>query len=126
MYLYGSKDSYNEFDYNIGHRVVREEIGYWRKTNQIHNWFVENIQRGIDNCAEYYVDKSDLEELKEICERVLEDKSLGEELLPTEDGFFFGSTDYDDWYFSELERTIQICDWALNQDYDYFTYESSW
>jgi len=31
---------------------IVEEVGYWRKANQIHNWFVENVQNGIDECQE--------------------------------------------------------------------------
>ena len=93
-------------------------------------WFfgeVENIQDGIDNCAEYYVGREDLTKLKNICEKVLEDNSLAETLLPSQEGFFFGETDYDEYYFHDLENTIQICDWALSHNnYDYFTYESSW
>ena len=27
------------------------EAAYWRKANQIHNWFVENIQDGEDDCS---------------------------------------------------------------------------
>jgi hypothetical protein len=23
---------------------IEEEVGYWRKANQIHRWFVENVQ----------------------------------------------------------------------------------
>ena len=126
MYLYGSKDEYKQFDYDIGHRVIREEIGYWRKANQIHHWFVENIQDGIDNCAEYHVSKANLTELKNICEEVLENHSLAETLLPSQEGFFFGETDYDEYYFQDLEDTIQSCNWALSHKYDYFTYESSW
>lgn len=39
------------------------EIGYWGKANQIHNWFVENIQGGIDDCGDYPVTISQLDEL---------------------------------------------------------------
>ena len=31
---------------------ITEELGYWRKANQIHRWFVENVQDGVDNCGE--------------------------------------------------------------------------
>ena len=34
---------------------ISERIGYWRKANQIHNWFVENVQGGEDDCKKYYV-----------------------------------------------------------------------
>lgn len=47
------------------------QIGYWRKANAIHNWFVENVQNGDDNCDDYYVDTDKLKELKEICEKII-------------------------------------------------------
>jgi len=34
---------------------IEEEVMYWRKANQIHNWFVPNVQDGEDDCKEYYV-----------------------------------------------------------------------
>ena len=42
------------------------ETGYWRKANHIHQWFVENIQDGNDDCREYYVPRERLKELLEI------------------------------------------------------------
>jgi hypothetical protein len=115
----------NEDDNPI--REVKVEVGYWRKANQIHNWFVQNIQDGEDDCRSYYVDRKQLEQLKNLCRQVLEDKSLADELLPTTSGFFFGSTDFDDWYFSDLENTVKIIDnvLALPEDWS-FEYQSSW
>jgi len=33
----------------------REEVGYWRKANHIHKWFVDNVQNGVDECLTYQV-----------------------------------------------------------------------
>lgn len=84
------------------------DVGYWRKANQIHNWFVENVQNGVDDCGEYIVSPSQLRTLLEICKQIhkTKDLKLAEKLLPTTDGFFFGSTDYDDYYFDDIEDTI--------------------
>ena len=30
--------------------IVRTEAGYWRKANQIHGWFVNKCQDGVDDC----------------------------------------------------------------------------
>lgn len=46
------------------------EIGYWRKVNSIHNWFVQNVQDGIDERQESLVSKEDLERLLEVCQKV--------------------------------------------------------
>lgn len=70
--------------------------GYWRKANQIHKWFVNNVQDGEDDCMEYYVSIDQLKALKTICEQVLKDKSRAQELLPSQKGFFFGSEEYDE------------------------------
>lgn len=48
--------------------AVRVRVTYWRKAHEIHQWFVDNVQDGDDNCGEYYVDRSDLQELVEFCE----------------------------------------------------------
>lgn len=108
-------------------RYITAEVGYWRKANAIHDWFVQNVQRGEDNCGSYYVERKKLTELKTLCERVLADRSLADELLPTASGFFFGSTDFDQWYFDSLRNTIEIVDAALKLPNHWdFEYHSSW
>ena len=49
---------------------ISEEVAYWRKANQIHKWFVDNIQNGEDDCGSYEVSKKQLEELLGICEEI--------------------------------------------------------
>lgn len=49
-----------------------EEVGYWRKANAIHKWFVENVQNGEDDCGRYEVSKEQLEELLDVCKEVLD------------------------------------------------------
>lgn len=126
MYLYGVISNFHMHDYNIGQIKMLVEIGYWRKANQIHKWFVDNIQNGIDNCAQYYLDKEQLLELKELCKQVLEQPEKAHEILPTESGFFFGSQEYDEWYYDDIKETIKIINWIMDKDYDYFAYSSSW
>lgn len=101
----------------------------WRKANEIHAWFVKNVQDGEDDCEEYEVYIEQLAELVRLCKEVLDDHSKAEELLPTQEGFFFGSTDYDEYYFGSLEDTIEKLtpfitdpDW---QKWDFY-YQSSW
>ena len=102
-------------------------VGYWRKANQIHHWFVENVQCGVDECQEVYVPRTKLIELRGLCETVLHDRSKAPELLPTQEGFFFGSYEYDEGYFQDLIDTIAIIDLALTlpETWD-FSYQSSW
>jgi hypothetical protein len=49
---------------------IEEQVGYWRKANHIHNWFVQNVQNGEDNCKPYYVDIADLMNLLDMCKQV--------------------------------------------------------
>ena len=107
-------------------KYIIEEAGYWRKQNQIHRWFVENVQEGIDNCGEYYVSKEDLETLLDLCQKVKADNSLAESLLPSASGFFFGGTEYDEWYFNGIDNTIEILEEALEDERGDYYYSSSW
>jgi hypothetical protein len=105
---------------------ITEELGYWRKANQIHRWFVENVQDGVDNCGEYFVSKTDLQSLLDVCLAVKLDHSQAEELLPAASGFFFGNTDYDEWYYNDIDHTIVILKEALTDDNASYYYSSSW
>ena len=108
-------------------KQVEIEAGYWRKANQIHDWFVKNVQGGEDECRPHYVSREQLQELRAVCEQVLANRSKAAELLPTASGFFFGGTDYDDWYFQDIEATIRIIDDALSLPTSWeFEYCSSW
>lgn len=98
----------SEFGLQFPANEIIFEAAYWRKANHIHKWFVDNVQEGIDDCKEYYVSRVSLEELVVTCEDVLADHSKAEELLPTESGFFFGSTDYDEYYYQDIQNTINM------------------
>ena len=111
------------------------EVGYWRKANAIHKWFVENVQDGVDDCGLYVVEKFHLEDLLLDCKAVINAKNTDDfecvamDLLPTQSGFFFGSTDYDNWYIADIEDTINIIEKVLAEtdfDNEIITYQSSW
>lgn len=157
------KAYYSDWDTEHEHPWMRihEEVGYWRKANHIHNWFVENIQNDEDDCRYHReVEEDDLRELLDICETVLascelidgqvcggyryedgvripimedgktvEDSSIAEMLLPTTSGFFFGGTNYDEWYVEDIKNTINIIKNVLETT-DFETqmvyYVSSW
>ena len=60
---------------------------------------------------------------------------VAKELLPTDiEGCFFGSEEYDDWYFEELEDTKKVLDKVFAYEktaedghhFDGFYYQSSW
>ena len=59
----------------------------------------------------------------------IKDPSVAEELLPTTSGFFFGGTDYDQWYLADIDNTIEQITYILETtdfDNEYITYQASW
>lgn len=120
MYLVKEKEDGLDFEH---------ELAYWRKANQIHAWFVRNVQNGVDDCEAYVVSKEKLMALLEDCKAVLEDRNNAEKLLPVQSGFFFGGTNYDEWYFADIEETVTIIEGILdNHDFENekLLYCSSW
>lgn len=108
---------------------IFEKAGYWRKSNQIHQWFVENVQGGVDDCGFFEATKEQLEKLLQVVDLVLNNHSEANKLLPTQGGFFFGSTDYDEWYYEDLRETQEILKNVLaSTDFErqIVFYHSSW
>ncbi len=59
--------------------------------------------------------------------KVIKDSGLAAELLPTTSGFFFGGTDYDQYYLDDLKSTKKMLEEALASKGDGdFEYSSSW
>ena len=127
-------------DYAYNHFTYVFPIITWRKANAIHKFFVDEVQDGDDNCERHWVS---LENLKELLTRIneilkIEDKeerkTKASKILPTEDGCFFGSLDYEDWYFQDLERTKITLEKLFEYEeqaedgkhFDNFYYQSSW
>lgn len=120
-------------------RQIEIEEAYWRKANMIHKWFVDNVQDGNDDCGEYPVEINQIKELLEICKKIkkecIEDEKmiknieLAEDLLPTQDGFFFGDTDYDNFYADDIINTIKQLEQVVknyDEKIDDLYYRSSW
>jgi len=102
------------------------EAMYWRKSNEIHRWFVENVQNDIDDCGTYEVSREQLKELLGLVRKALIEKDTS--ILPTTSGFFFGSTEYDNYYWQDMERTEKELSALLENDdgEGWFTYHASW
>jgi hypothetical protein len=107
-------------------KYIVEEVGYWRKANQIHAWFVKNVQGGTDDCAPYEVNREQLEELRQLITEALADKDAS--LLPPQAGFFFGNATVDEYYWQDLRETETALGKILEEFPAgwYFEYHSSW
>ena len=128
----------NPVDHIQPNRVsyVEEQIGYWRKANAIHKWFVDNVQDGNDNCGTYMVEIDELMNLLNDCKEVKNNPEKAEELLPPQSGCFFGDVSIDQYYFHNIDHTIEILEGALSEKVfdkngrEYypadFYYHSSW
>ena len=110
-------------------------VAYWRKANAIHAWFVRECQNGNDDCRRSHVPREKLKTLRDLCVEITNEKSLekryemAEKNLPTQDGFFFGGTGYDEWYWAYLEYTAETLTKILESNklkgHEFF-YSASW
>lgn len=141
MYLYARQFAFNGFkNQELYNKLVQEapfaldtatlqvQVAYWRKANQIHKWFVDHVQDGNDNCEEYRVTRDQLQLLLDNCKLVLMNKEEAPNLLPPQEGFFFGSYEYDEFYWQDIQDTIDQIEKILNEypeEWD-FQYQSSW
>lgn len=110
---------------------VAINIGYWRKANQIHKWFVDECAEGVDDCQSIYVSADKLRELRATTEHVIASGTNEEALrvLAPQHGFFFGSVEMDEWYWEDLKRTVLILDKAIRLAEDEnlsIYYQASW
>lgn len=142
-------------------KSIPDEVGYWRKANAVHKWFVDNVQHGQDDCGYHEeVTKGKLIELRDKCayimdnavmakgkvsngytfkngakEPILEDgfivtnKEVCEQTLPSQSGFFFGGTEYDEYYIEDIRYTLDLCNKLIEEtDFERYAlyYTSSW
>lgn len=115
--------------------TVNVNVAYWRKANHIHQWFVDNVQAGEDDCKSYPVSREKLLELENLCRKVVTSGTaeVAQELLPTSSGFFFGGEEYDEYYFEQTDWTAKriaelltkIPDTGGLESVDFY-YQSSW
>jgi hypothetical protein len=109
---------------------IYDEIAYWPKANQIHNWFVENLHNGVDEpLFTVMVTPENLWNLHHHCFKIISGKSHPADHLPTRPGCFFGSYSYDDFYYHQVQETESILSNLLqnfNFDTRYLLYQCSW
>ena len=92
---------------------------YYRKVNFLRKWFEDNGMDIESDCDIYYIDIMDIIALKDDCETVLENPSYAKYVLPTTSGLFFGSTDYDEYYFNDVKKVLN----DINEILDLYEHE---
>lgn len=80
-----------------------EFLAYFRKVNFLFESFSGSLNEEETTAV---ITRGEMEELIEKCEFVLNNRDKASEILPTCDGFFFGSLDYDDYYFESVAKVL--------------------
>ena len=122
------------YDRNFKSELIETtyQIGYFRKFNALHSYIVKTFANGVDDCQDIILYKEDVEQIKKVLDDVLnahQQVEKAKELLPTQSGFFFGGTDYDEYYFEEAKVAADLMQSFLdNFDFDKYQliYEASW
>lgn len=93
--------------------VIKESVNgyyepydaYFRKVNFLFAYYQNTGKMMSESYA--FTDANDIDDIIDRCERVLRNHGLASQLLPTQEGFFFGGTDYDDYYFSDVKDCLK-------------------
>ena len=127
---------FSDYIYDRNFKSVQTEtsyqIGYFRKFNALHSYIVKTFADGIDNCQDIILYKEDVEQIKKVLDDVLnahQQVEKAKEILPTQSGFFFGGTDYDEFYFEDVKDAADLMQSFLdNFDFEKYQliYEASW
>jgi hypothetical protein len=116
---------------DFGGISVSYPVGYWRKANAIHGWFVNELAGGVDECQDIYVPREKLVELRDLCKSAVSQPAMAGEILPPVQGFFFGGYEIDEYYIQDLSDTVKMIDHILsivpedNWEWE-FVYRASW
>ncbi|HWY33556.1 MAG TPA: hypothetical protein VNX68_02850 [Nitrosopumilaceae archaeon] len=124
---YVTRETYKECLKEGSSKVSLEiRMGYWRKFNALHSWLVKNVQKDVDDCGDYIVEERHLKILDMELKRI--NKENVKEIMPTAEGFFFGGTEYDEYFWREVEDLKAFVTYALTQisRERMLIYHSSW
>jgi hypothetical protein len=93
-----------EYEYSKSVFSIFHEVAYWRKFNALHNWFVSRVQDGVDECQLSEIDEETLIELIDDLRAVSNGEPI-DDLEPI-GGFFFGSTEKDEYYLERIKDAL--------------------
>lgn len=93
-------------------KTSNQELGSFRKVNFLVKYF-SKLGLDVENQTPLEVHEDDIIELLDRCNQVLEDYTKAKDLLPTMNGFFFGSIEYDDDYFENVKKVKEFLETSL-------------
>jgi hypothetical protein len=101
---------------------------YFRKFNFVYSFFSNDIVEKTQTCV---VDKHRIGQLIDTCKDVLKykgDEDYARENLPTQGGFFFGSIEYDDYYWKCVKYCLKCIKklYKAMDDEDFVLWYFSW
>ena len=85
---------------------------------------VETVEGDIQTGKTYYPDGKVVE--NSVTGQVVAQPGVAEKLLPTQEGFFFGSTEYSQYYLEDLRRTVEQLEPLLDDTEGEYYYRASW
>ena len=117
-------------------RYIEEVFGEFRKFNALHAYVVDNFASGVDDCQMIYLGIDDLIQIQEVLCLVKEslsigDKVIAEQTLPPQEGFFFGSTEIDNWYEQDVKEAVEVFNKIIEEHSIVghnasYSYQASW
>ena len=130
--FFTKKPIYNEgFGERVGYTLF-EHLGRFAKMNQIFQWFINNVMNGSPSKEMHEVSEQQLKNLLEACKKVQfgfefveknergmdiysVNESIAKELLPVMEntGFFFGVSEYNEFYAYQINKAIDIIENVL-------------
>lgn len=111
------KKSYEATAWKAKVKEAYYECGYFRKFNALHNFIVREYADGVDECQDIPLTRENINEILKTCEQIQKSPEDCNELMPAGSGFFFGSTDYDEWYMGSIEECRKMCEsWLEEMD----------
>ena len=91
---------------------VNFKLGQFRKFNALHG-YIESRIGGVENLQDIHINEI-IDELYEDCKIILATKDSKDgnadaiKRMPPTEGFFFGSTEVDSWYYSDVKELYDL------------------
>ncbi len=102
----------------------RKDIGYFRKVNFLVKYFADEGM-GVEQQRPFEITREQVEQLLVRCKLVLFDPILAPIFLPTISGFFFGNTEYNDYYFQDVKEVEEYLEHTLLPEFNYLSDKDS-